>query len=151
MIHISDLETIIHLVEKHNIAHFEFSQGDSKVVLKKADAVAEVSVGNNDVPQTASKAQPQTAETLTQDAAEEFAYIKSSMAGTVYLKKEEDAAPLVKLQDVVEADTVIAIVEVMKLFYDVQAGLAGEIVDVLVQDKEFVEYGQPLFKVRLKG
>ncbi len=70
------------------------------------------------------------------------------MIGTFYLTPEPGAAPFVKVGTRVAPDSVVCILEAMKLFTEIEAECSGEIVEILVKNGEFVEYGQPLFRVR---
>ncbi|MFP7299315.1 acetyl-CoA carboxylase biotin carboxyl carrier protein [Neobacillus niacini] len=74
--------------------------------------------------------------------------IVSPMVGTFYMAPGVDAAPYVKIGDKVEKSTVVCIVEAMKLFNEIEAEMNGEIVEVLVENGQLVEYGQPLFLVK---
>ena len=74
--------------------------------------------------------------------------IVSPMVGTFYLAPEIDADPYVKRGDKVQKSTVVCIVEAMKLFNEIEAEVNGEIVDVLVENGQLVEQGQPLFLVK---
>ncbi|VBB09806.1 acetyl-coa biotin carboxyl carrier [Lucifera butyrica] len=74
--------------------------------------------------------------------------IVAPMIGTFYAAPEPGAAPFVKAGQKVQPDAVVCVLEAMKLFNEIEAEVSGEIVEVLVQDEEFVEYGQPLFLVR---
>lgn len=74
--------------------------------------------------------------------------ITSPMVGTFYASSSPDAAPFVAAGSPVKADTVVCIVEAMKVMNEVQADIAGTIVEVLVSNGTSVEFGQPLFKVK---
>src|SRR5690606_6025000 len=74
--------------------------------------------------------------------------ITSPMVGTFYQAPSPDAAPYVKKGDKVTPETIVCIVEAMKLFNEIEAEVSGEIVEVLVEDGQLVEYGQPLFLVK---
>jgi acetyl-CoA carboxylase biotin carboxyl carrier protein len=74
--------------------------------------------------------------------------IVSPMVGTFYKAPAVDVAPYVKIGDKVEKSTVVCIVEAMKLFNEIEAEMDGEIVEVLVENGQLVEYGQPLFLVK---
>ncbi len=76
--------------------------------------------------------------------------IVSPMVGTFYRRPNPESDPYVEVGDVVKEDTVVCIVEAMKLFNEIEAEVSGEIVEVLVEDGTLVEYGQPLFKVKQK-
>lgn len=74
--------------------------------------------------------------------------IVSPMVGTFYAAPAPDADPYVKVGDKVEEDTVVCIIEAMKLFNELEAEVKGEIVEILVENGQLVEYGQPLFLVK---
>lgn len=74
--------------------------------------------------------------------------IVSPMVGTFYAAPAPDADPYVKVGDQVEEDTVVCIVEAMKLMNELEAEVKGEIVEILVENGQLVEYGQPLFLVK---
>ena len=77
--------------------------------------------------------------------------IKSPMVGTFYEAPSPDADPFVKKGDNVTTEMVVCIVEAMKLMNELEAEVEGEIVEVLVDNGQLVEYGQPLFKVKTKA
>ena len=74
--------------------------------------------------------------------------VLSPIVGTFYRAPNPGAAPYVELGSKVEPDTVVAIIEVMKLMNSVAAGVAGEVVEICVDNAELVEQGQPLLRVR---
>ena len=75
--------------------------------------------------------------------------ITAPMVGTFYAAPAPDAEPYVKVGSKVKKDTVVCIVEAMKLFNEIEAEVEGEIVEILVENGQLVEYGQPLFLVKL--
>lgn len=75
--------------------------------------------------------------------------IVSPMVGTFYQAPSPDAAAFVKKGDKVNEKTVVCIVEAMKLMNEIEAEVKGEIVEVLVENGQLVEYGQPLFLVKV--
>jgi acetyl-CoA carboxylase biotin carboxyl carrier protein len=77
--------------------------------------------------------------------------ITSPLLGTFYRAPKPGASPFVEVGSQVEEDTVVAIIEVMKLMNTVRAGVRGRVSEVLVSDGVLVEYGQPLFRVRTSG
>jgi acetyl-CoA carboxylase biotin carboxyl carrier protein len=74
--------------------------------------------------------------------------IDASSIGTFYRASRPDLPPYVEVGSTVEADTTVGLIEAMKVFTGVTAGLRGTVAEVLVEDGQFVEYGQPLFRVR---
>jgi acetyl-CoA carboxylase biotin carboxyl carrier protein len=73
--------------------------------------------------------------------------LKAPMLGTFYRRPEPGAAPFVEVGQPVRAEDTIGLIEVMKLFNQVQAGVDGKIVEVLVEDAALVEYGQVLLVI----
>ena len=73
--------------------------------------------------------------------------IESPMVGTYYTSRAPDSPPLVTVGSVVHAGTIVCIIEAMKVFTDIPAGVAGTIIVVLAKNGQAVDYGQPLFRV----
>ena len=74
--------------------------------------------------------------------------IVAPLMGRFYAKPEPGAAPFVSVGDEVNADTTVALIEVMKVFTAVRAGVSGVITEICVQDAAFIEYGHILFRVQ---
>lgn len=152
MIQIEDLEKIIEIVEKHDISHFEFEQNDSRIVIEKQllKPVFNIDKTNNSEMKVINECRNEKEKNLINNEEKiDKNYIKSNLAGTFYLKKEENSEPFVGLNEKINENTVVGLVEVMKLFNEVEAGVSGEIIDILVDDGEFVEYGQQLFEIKI--
>ena len=89
---------------------------------------------------------PPTAAALPTAATE----IEAPMLGTFYRTESPAHPPFVQVGDRVEPDSVVCLIEVMKLMNHIQAGVSGTIVEILAQSGELVEFGQPLFRVALE-
>ncbi|PJI08625.1 MULTISPECIES: acetyl-CoA carboxylase biotin carboxyl carrier protein [Clostridium] len=139
MIDTDDLAKIMELLKKQEFSHFEFKCGDSKIVMDRGSST------HTDVSENENHNKGEIALKRKHD---EKIYIKSSLAGTFYRGKEEGKEAFIKFHDIVKEDTVVGLIEVMKLYNEIEAGISGEIVDILVEDGEFVEYGQPLFEIK---
>ncbi len=74
--------------------------------------------------------------------------IKSPLVGTFYAAPAEDAKPFVNVGDEVKKGQVLAIVEAMKLMNEIESDFDGKIVEILVENGDNVEYGQPLFRIQ---
>lgn len=99
----------------------------------------------------AAPAAPVAAEAPAAAAAEEAPAaeaINSPMVGTFYRSSSPDADPFIRVGDRVEEGTVVCILEAMKVMNEIQAEKSGEIAEVLVENGEPVEFGQPLFTLR---
>ena len=75
-------------------------------------------------------------------------FIKSPTVGTFYVASSPDAAPFVKVGSTVQPDSIVCMVEAMKVFNEIPSGVAGTILEVLVENAAPVEFGQPLFRVK---
>lgn len=88
-----------------------------------------------------------TAEAAGQAAKLTGKVVKSPLVGTFYAAPAEDAAPYVKVADTVKEGQILAIVEAMKLMNEIESEYSGTISEILVENGEAVEYGQPLFVI----
>lgn len=156
-------ELIDFLIEK-DISEFELERGDVKVRIKRGgETVAPVithAMPMSAMPIMAPNAQashaptaaappPTSASTPPPAAAEEELHaVKSPIVGTFYEAPGPGALPFVKVGDQVAAGQVLCIIEAMKLMNEIEADASGEIVKVLVNNGQPVEYGQPLFAIR---
>ena len=77
--------------------------------------------------------------------------IKSPMVGTYYCRPNPKSDDFVKVGSSVNADTVVCIIEAMKVFNDIPAEIGGKIVEILVKNEEAVDFERPLFKVDTRG
>ena len=75
-------------------------------------------------------------------------YVKSPMVGTFYRSSSPDSAPYCEVGASVTAESVLCIVEAMKVMNEIHSEISGKIVEILAEDGQAVEYGQPLFKVK---
>lgn len=154
---IQDLKELIEFLKENHIAEFEYERGDMKIRLKFDQAVAPVVAhiaGNLPIvaASSAPSATPPPAVTAPASAAEpetELHLVKSPIVGTFYGSPSPGAAAFVSPGDHVEKGQVICIVEAMKLMNEIEADAAGEIVKCLVTNGQPIEYGQPLFAIRV--
>ena len=116
----------------------------TKISMKK-EAKQETIIVNQEVKEINTNNQPIHIETKKEL---EGNIIKSPMVGTFYQAPNPESPVFVKVGDKVGEETIVCIVEAMKLFNEIEAEIKGEIVEVLVKDGQLVEYGQPLFLVK---
>jgi acetyl-CoA carboxylase biotin carboxyl carrier protein len=149
-------ELIDFLIEK-DISEFELERGDVKVRIKRgADAPAPVIAHAMPIApmpmasaaQAASHSSAPAAAGAPVSAEEELHTVKSPIVGTFYEAPGPGALPFVKPGDQVAAGQVLCIIEAMKLMNEIESDASGEIVKVLVNNGQPVEYGQPLFAIR---
>lgn len=80
-----------------------------------------------------------------------IAFIKSPMVGTYYSKANPTSKNFVEVGSIVQIDTVICIIEAMKVFNEIPAETRGKVIQVLVKNEEAVDFGKPLFKIDTRG
>lgn len=166
MLKIEELREIIKLIDDSSINEFSYETDGTKIKLKKESTISEHYQINPNA--NASIKQPvslmaQETVTLTDNASvndgeeqnsdnktsTEFDFeICSPMVGTLYNASTPESDPYVSIGSKVTKDTIVCIVEAMKLFNEIEAEVSGEIVEILVENGELVEYGQPLYRVK---
>jgi acetyl-CoA carboxylase biotin carboxyl carrier protein len=149
------LKTLIDLVAESDIAELEVTEGESKVRIVKSGAAAQQQMVM--LPPTAmAAAAPQVAAPAAPSAAAPAAaageaaqvqghVVKSPMVGTFYRSAQPGAAPFVEEGKAVKAGDTLCIIEAMKLLNEIDAEVSGTIKQVLVENGQPVEFGQPLF------
>ncbi len=145
-------ELVEFLVEK-DIAEFEMERGEIKLRIKRGYAVVQQAPAPAVVAAApvAAPVAPAVAAAPPVAATEEgVEIIKSPIVGTFYEASSPGAPAFTKQGDKVALGQVLCIVEAMKLMNEIESEYAGEIVKVLVSNGQPVEYGQPLFKIRVK-
>jgi acetyl-CoA carboxylase biotin carboxyl carrier protein len=155
---IKDIKAIIDLMKKNSITEFELEEKDSKLRLKRGlGQTAAVAQSVEDIvpmvlPPAAVAtvaAAPTLAGTTVIPAANTGEMdIKSPMIGTFYRSPSPEAGPYVDVGSEVGPETVVCIIEAMKVMNEIKAEIKGVVTQVLVENGKPVEFGQPLFKVR---
>lgn len=151
MFNIDEIRELIRMVEQSSIQRFELEQEATKLVIVKPaslPAVKPCAEGGDQEAAIPAAQLNMPAKTVEPSQAAGLQKILSPVVGTFYTAPEPGAEPFVKVGQKVTEDTVVCIVEVMKLFNEVEAEIKGEVAEILVKDGEFVEYGQPLFLVK---
>lgn len=162
MFKIQEIREIIKLVDSSSIDEFVFEADGAKVKLKKNGVVVtETAPVKKEVAapvvQQAAPAAPAAAPAKVEEAPAAKApvaddaslhKITSPMVGTFYAAPNPESPAYVAVGDKVTGESIVCIVEAMKLFNEIEAEVTGEIVEVLVKDGELVEFGQPLFLVK---
>ena len=117
---------------------------ENKEIVKVAEAKEVIEPNKTVVSESIEEKNIET--TTTTD--ENYNIVKSPMVGTFYLKPSPDSEPFVKIGQRVKKGDTLCIIEAMKLMNEIESEFDGEIVEVLLNDGEIVEYGKPLFKIK---
>jgi len=150
---LKDIKAIIDLMRKNSVSEFELEKEDFKIRLKRAgspntpavqyDEPAAVTSGPVSPAIPAPPAPPAATLPSTNEVE-----IKSPMIGTFYRTPSPESASYVEVGMEVNPDTVVCIIEAMKVMNEIKAEVKGVITQVLVENAKPVEFGQPMFKVR---
>ncbi len=156
---IKEIKAIVDLMKKNSMTEFEMEKGDFKIRLqrdantgKRGQTSEPVVVQAQPVVQAAPvpapmSIAPTTSETGNVPAATGSTEIKSPMIGTFYRRPSPDADQYAEIGTQVEADTVVCIIEAMKVMNEIKAEARGVITEILIEDAKPVEYGQILFRI----
>jgi acetyl-CoA carboxylase biotin carboxyl carrier protein len=150
---LKDIKAIIDLMKKNSITEFELERQDSKIRLKRGVNGGPPQVQVEEAPppiappQPVSNATPVSPITPPVSATGEIE-IKSPMIGTFYRAPSPESANYAEVGAEVNPETVVCIIEAMKVMNEIKAEVKGVITQVLVENAKPVEFGQPLFKVR---
>ncbi len=143
------LKELIRLMNDNDLVELEVEEEGVRVRLCKEGR--DVSPAPVVIPHAAAASAPAEAASEGAQSAgagdEGCLFIKAPMVGTFYRAPAPDEAPFVEVGDEVDEDTVVCIIEAMKVMNEVKAGLRGKVEEILVENGMPVEYGQPLMKV----
>jgi acetyl-CoA carboxylase biotin carboxyl carrier protein len=149
---LKDIKAIIDLMRKNSVSEFELEKQDFKIRLKRgtnggtsgggAEEVQAVTYIQQPIPGPAAALAPVA--TVPSNEVE----VKSPMIGTFYRAPSPESAPYIEVGAEVNPDTVVCIIEAMKVMNEIKAEVKGVVTQVMVENAKPVEFGQPLFKVR---
>jgi len=150
---LKDIKAIIDLMKKNSVTEFELEKQDFKIRLKRGTNGGQAATAADDPPAIVYAPPPigvpgPAATATAPAAADSELEIKSPMIGTFYRAPSPEAAPYVEVGTEVNADTVVCIIEAMKVMNEIKAEAKGVITQVLIENAKPVEFGQPLFKLR---
>ena len=139
---IEAIRQLLALMSEHGLAELEIEQEDLVVRLRKAGPEPALAAAPAMAAAAAPGARPAAAET------ERLPTINSPMVGTFYVASSPEAVALVHVGDHVSEDTVVCIIEAMKVFNEIRAEMSGTVEKVLVKNAQAVDFGAPMFVVR---
>ncbi len=160
---LKDIKELIALIRKNDLTEFSLEQEGFKITLKRGfesqPLTAGVSYGPHllsagqlqlppaaqGLPAQAAQSQPSASAGAGSDASRD---LPSPMVGTFYAAASPDSPPFVSVGQQITPDTVICIIEAMKVMNEIKAEVSGTVVEVLAENGKPVQYGQPLFRLR---
>lgn len=156
---IKEIRKIIELMKENDLTSFEIQEEDFRLALKRGPGEEAKMVIPMSAPAPSAPASPPSAPAAapaeadkvsaqTEDEDDGLIEIKSPIVGTFYRSGSPEADPYVNVGQDVDKDTVVCIIEAMKVMNEIKADVKGVIVKILAENATPVVYGQPLFKVK---
>ena len=153
---VKDLQSLLDLMARYDLAEIELESEGRKIRVRRSDPDGSRHVIYSTAPPLSS-GQPAPmgaaaggAGPPPPPAPSNLRDVTSPMVGTFYRAASPEAEPFVKEGDIVDAETVLCIIEAMKVMNEIPAGISGVVREILVKNGESVEYGQPLFRVEVE-
>ena len=136
------LRGLVELMIEHDLNEIDLNREGQRIRLRRGGLPQRAAAPP---PPPAAPAPPASSPAVEEDP--NIVYVKSPMVGTFYAKPNPEAQPYLKVGDHVDPETTVCIIEAMKTFNEIPAEVRGEVVAILADDGEPVEFGMPLFKV----
>ena len=160
MMDIKEIKQIVDLMKRSDLSEFEIEGKDIKLHIKRnvkqevvSQAIASsvtppLTVLPSDLAAPATQAAPSAGTAPAEQEDPNLSVIKSPMVGTFYRAPSPESSSFVEVNSKVTQETVVCIIEAMKVMNEIQAEQQGTVVEILVENGQAVEFGQPLFKVK---
>lgn len=156
---IKEIKEMINLMNDNNLTELEIEKDNMKIRLKKGSSgeitmegvspkiisAPSVNIPTTTMPPVSAQSLKE-AQTLKQAGAKTVE-IKAPMVGTFYRTPSPESPPFVEINQTIEVGSVVCIIEAMKLMNEIKAEIKGKIIDILIDNAEPVEFGQPLFLI----
>lgn len=145
-----EIKELIKIIDASNLSEFHIEQEDIKLTLKKEIVVSRANAyDGNDYAEREVKSESKDIDVIPEIKVDENLHIiKSPIVGFFYSSASPESEVFAKVGGKVKVGDVLCIVEAMKLMNEITSDVDGEIIEVLVQNQNPVEFGQPLFKIR---
>jgi acetyl-CoA carboxylase biotin carboxyl carrier protein len=149
---VKKVRRLVELMKEHDLAEIDLRQGEQRIRLRRGAEPIVVGGGSVAYSPPSAPVSPGSHSAAATPSAEDvdLQVIKSPMVGTFYSAANPESPPFVKVGDHVGPETVVCIIEAMKVFNEIPAEVSGQIAAVLVENGAPVEFGQPLFKVQVR-
>ena len=150
---LKEIQSLIRFVSKSGVNEVKLEMKDIKINIRNTAREKTIVQSSTPIQQIAPPVATETQAIKTDEHSSneeddtKYITITSPIIGTFYRKPSPDKPTFVNIGDVVQEDTVVCIVEAMKLFNEIESEVSGKIVKVLIEDSSPVEFGQPLFLV----
>ena len=150
---IEHLRQLAQLMEEHELSELDLRQNDYRIRLRRGalSEAAQHYTFSAPAADSLATSKEQSQPTSQGGVEENVAIIKSPMVGTFYGRPNPESETYVKVGDHVGPDSIVCVIEAMKVFNDIPAEVSGRVIAILVDNEEPVEFGKPLFKIDTSG
>lgn len=141
---------LLKIMEENDLAEIELEEPEFKIKLRKKEATGPALVSAPAMAPAApdpQSSQPNQGEPVPAEPKGDYLEIKSPMVGTFYRSSSPENDSFVKEGDEINDESVVCIIEAMKVMNEIKSGVSGKIVEIMVENAQPVEYGQVLFRV----
>ncbi|SCG84184.1 acetyl-CoA carboxylase, biotin carboxyl carrier protein [Proteiniborus sp. DW1] len=159
---IKDIKDLIVAIDKTNIEKVEIEKSDIRIMITKGEGRVskKISKDNKDMASIEKNSDLENSMELKSDSSDNkengksfnqddsIYNVKSPIVGTFYSSPSPESEPFVKVGDKVEQGQTLCIIEAMKIMNEIECETSGEIIEILVNNEDIVEYGQPLIRIR---
>jgi len=147
-VNIKEIKEMINLMNENGLLELEIEKDDMRIRLKKISPGTEafsgpIIVEKERISNVSAKSTAESVEKMAVKTVE----IKAPMVGTFYRAPSPEAPPYAEVGQIVEPGQVICIIEAMKLMNEIKSEIKGKILEILVDNAEPVEFGQPMFLI----
>ncbi|KAB7706534.1 acetyl-CoA carboxylase biotin carboxyl carrier protein [Bacillus aerolatus] len=150
---VNEFKELIDYIEQSSIDVLKLENKELKLYFQKHNAAnVTIDLAEQAAPAAQMAPKDETIVELEQPASNEdnsFHQIESPMVGTFYSRSNPDAEPFVQVGSMIEKNQPVCVLEAMKLFNEVASDVDGEIIEILAEDGQIIEFGQPLFVVKV--
>ena len=147
---IKELKELIDLLRDTEVTELEIEKAGVKVKIKKGRTVLPgvADQADGSIPAAVERTQiPERPELKESPAGQKRVTVTSPIVGTFFRSSSPEALPYVEMGDVVKKGQVLCIIEAMKLMNEIESEVDGKVVEILLENAQPVEYGQPLFMI----
>ena len=144
---VKKVRQLIELMKEHDLSELDLRQADHRVKIRRGGEVVAYTGPVAPAPMAAAPVAAPAAAAAAGAADSRMLVIKSPMVGTFYKASGPDSPVFVKVGDRIGPEKTVCIIEAMKVFNEIPAGISGQVVAILVENGAPVEFGQPLIKV----
>ncbi len=145
---VKKIRELIELMQDHELNEVDLKQADQRIRLRRGPEGQPVTYAQPAPVAAAPVAAAGPAAAAAAPAANDDTFtIDSPTIGTFYSRPKPDAADYIKVGDVITEDTIVCIVEAMKMFNEIPAGVSGKVVEILVKNEDPVDNNKPLFRI----